>query len=103
MYFTDLTGKDRIFLSNKKLLTEVMFVGKKIKWYRDLSSHPYDGSVQFADYFVDDKNQTYKTGLFSSFNKKLLEATASKPELAQKIEKARTDADVIEILKEYEQ
>ncbi|WP_035587642.1 hypothetical protein [Elizabethkingia anophelis] len=102
--FTDLEGKNRIYVNDGKALKEVMYDGTKIKWYRSISQNLYDSSVQYFDYLVDDKGQIYKMGLFNNIKKKLIEATKSKPELAAEIEITKlTNESMFNILQKYDQ
>lgn len=97
--FTDLEGKVRIFVNDGNSLRELLFDGEKIKLYRGLSQNLYDGANS-SDYYLIDSNQK-KYGLTT---KKILEATKSKPELAQDIKNwDRKIISLNEILKKYEE
>ena len=80
-------------------MKELLFDGEKIKFYRGLSQNLYDGAIS-SDYYLIDLDQK-KYGLST---KKILEATKSKPELAQDIKNwDRKINSLNEILKKYEE
>ena len=102
--FTDLEGKEKTYLNGGKYLKELVYNGKKIKWYRDILQNMYDGSIQYVDYLIDNNGNEYKMGLFNNLKKKLLEATKSKPELATEIENTKlTYENILIILKKYDE
>lgn len=97
--FTDLEGKVRTFVNDGKFLKELLFDGEKIKFYRGLSQNLYDGAISSNYYLIDLDQKKY--GLST---KKILEATKSKPELAQDIKNwDRKINSLNEILKKYEE
>jgi hypothetical protein len=97
--FTDLEGKVRTFVNDGKFLKELLFDGEKIKLYRGLSQNLYDGASSSNYYLIDSDQKKY--GLSG---KKILEATKSKPELAQDIKNwDRKIISLNEILKKYEE
>jgi len=100
--FTDLKGEEKVYIFGGAALQRLMFEGKKISWYKMLSQH-WDGSIQYFDYLVDSNNIRYEMGLFNSKIKKLKAATASKPELIDRIENTTlNDQGILEILTEFE-
>lgn len=104
LQFTDLNGESRIYLNNGKALKELLFDGKKIKWFREIYPNSYNSSVQYSDYLIDHNGKEYKLGLFNSAKKKLLEATKSKPEIASEIENSKLNKEtILHILKKYDE
>jgi len=102
--FTDFYGNNRTYLNGGRTLKELVYDGKKIKWYRNLSTNLYDGSIQYFDYLIDNNGQEYKMGLFNNSKKKLIEATKSKPELASEIENTKmTYSNMLLIIKKYDE
>jgi hypothetical protein len=102
--FTDLKGQDRTYVNNGRALKELMYDGKKIKWYRAIYQHIYDGSIQYLDYLVAEDKQEFRMGLFSNYSKKITEATKSKPELANEIKNMKmTEENILYILQKYDQ
>ncbi|MEK6512765.1 hypothetical protein [Myroides odoratimimus] len=94
---------EKIYVNGGDVLQRLVFDGKKIKWYKFLSQHMMDRSIQYFDYLVDQDNKRYNMGLFNSKRKKLLEATASKPELIDRIENSSlNDAEILGILSDFE-
>ena len=102
--FTDLEGQNRIYLNGGKALKQLVYDGKKIKWYRNISQNLYDGSIQYFDYLIDNEGKEYKMGLFNNSKKKLIEATKSNPELENEIENTKmTYENILLILKKYDE
>lgn len=103
LQFIDLKGVEKTYVNGGDVLQRLVFDGKKIKWYKFLSQHMMDRSIQYFDYLVDQDNKRYNMGLFNSKRKKLLEATASKPELIDRIENSSlNDAEILGILSDFE-
>lgn len=97
--------RERIYKGEGKQLEEVIYLGKKIKWYRAFYQNLYDGSIQYHDYMIGEDGQKYSFGAFSNSKKRLLEITRSKPELAKDIEETKkyTDENILNIIKKYEE
>lgn len=101
--FTDLNNKNVLYVNNGKVLKKVMYNGSKIKWYWDIAQNLYDGSIQYSEYFIDDKGAKHKMGLFKGRKSTLLEITKSKPELASEIESTElTNDNMILLLEKFE-
>ena len=101
--FIDFYGKSKIYVNNGKALMELIFSGKKIKWYYEISSNLYDGSASLSDYLVDENGKEYRLQFLKGYKRILLEVTKSKPELIAEIENTALTVDnVILILKKYE-
>ena len=96
--FIDLDGKPRTYVNDGKLLRELLFNGKKIKYYRGISQNLYDGSIQSNYYLIDSNGKKY-----SLRKKDLIEITKSKPELLSEIENRSDVESIINILKKYEE
>jgi hypothetical protein len=105
MVFKDFDGNTRLFFNRGQghnSLHELAY-GGKIKFWIRYSRHPYDRSVMKTYLFIHENGMEKTTGMFVSLNKILKEITASKPELATKIEASKLKQDdIIEILKEYD-
>lgn len=97
--------KERIYKGEGKQLEEVMYLGKKIKWYRAFYQNIYDGSIQYHDYMIGEDGQKYAFGAFSNSKKRLLEITRNKPELAKDIEETKkfSDENILSIIKKFEE
>ncbi|MGL2964393.1 hypothetical protein ACSVH2_11290 [Flavobacterium sp. RSB2_4_14] len=102
--FVNFYGKNKIYVNNGKALMELIFNGKKIKWYYKISTNAFDGSTILSDYMVDENGKEYSLWLFlKGYKRVLLEVTKSKPELITEIENTVLTFDnVILILKKYE-
>jgi len=101
--FVDLNGKNKIYVNNGKALMRVIFNGKKIKLYYEISSNLYDGSISLSEYMIDENGKEYRRQFLSGYKRVLLEVTKSKPELIAEIENTPlTFANVILILEKYE-
>lgn len=104
--FTDFDGTKRVFVSsryteikNARGLWEILYSGK-ITWYREYYPIVVNGGQQLAtrDFYV-------KNGVAPVFagrpKKRLQELTADQPSLLPKIKSIKKDADILEILKIY--
>ncbi len=106
--FTDFDGKKRLFVSsrytdikNARGLWEILYAGK-ITWYREYYPVGYmngGGRTTGSRDFFAKEGQEPVSG--TRRKKRLLQLTADKPGLTAQIKALKTDADVLEILKAY--
>lgn len=106
--FIDFDGKKRVFVSsrytdikNARGLWEILSAGK-ITWYREYFPVVISGSrvCKTRDFFV----KTGEEPVFANRpKKKLLALTNDRPDLTSRIKSLKKDADVMEILKIYNQ
>ncbi len=106
LVFKDLQGNVRELVSEKYtgkiirpgVLYEKMYVGK-ISWYRDyfLSTGTY--TTQPIDYFVTERSVSPGVNL----KRELKFRTTDMPELKRKINRIKTDNDILSILIQYDQ
>lgn len=106
LIFDDASGNKLTFVNKNGFLDQLLFDGKKIKWFRSFTQNLYDGSLSSSDYMIKENGEVVKLGgLGSRRKKKLKEITQSKPELAEKIDKLETYnlLDMKELLLKYEE
>jgi len=103
--FFDIFGIERIYLNNGVYFKQLLFNGSKIKWLRTMTYELFDGP-KFKEYLIDNEGKITNLELFY-IKKRLKEATVSKPEIVQEINKISIwkygDKDVLNILKKYEE
>ena len=101
--FTDFFGKNKIYVNNGKALMELIYNGKKIKWYYEITTNLYDGAAQLSEYLIDENGKEYRRQFINGYKKVLLEVTKSKPEMISEIENTTLTRDnVILLLQKYE-
>jgi hypothetical protein len=107
--FIDLKGKERIFERpiEKYGLFELIYEGKKIKWYRDYNENMYDHSQGSYEIIVKSPNEYVFLDFLTNNRKKLKEIMYDRPDLFQLIEQINynrlKDEQLIEVLKKYDE
>ena len=107
--FTDLKGKVRIFERpiEKFALYELIYNGKKIKFYRDYTENMYDHSQGSYEIIVKNQNEYVFLDFLTNNRKKLKEIMSDRSDLFPLIDKINynklKDEDLIEILKKYDE
>ena len=107
--FIDLKGKERIFERpiEKYGLFELIYEGKKIKWYRDYNENMYDHSQGSYEIIVKSPNEYVFLDVLTNNRKKLKEIMYDRPDLFQLIEQINynrlKDEQLIEVLKKYDE
>ena len=107
--FIDLKGKERIFERpiEKYGLFELIYEGKKIKWYRGYNENMYDHSQGSYEIIVKSPNEYVFLDVLTNNRKKLKEIMYDRPDLFQLIEQINynrlKDEQLIEVLKKYDE
>jgi hypothetical protein len=101
--FMDLNGTNKTYVNNGKLLMELIYNGKRIKWYYEIRSNAYDGSISLSEYLIDENGKEYRLQFIRGFKRVLLEVIKSKPELVAEIKNTKITKDImIAYLERYE-
>ena len=107
--FIDLKGKERIFERpiEKYGLFELIYEGKKIKWYRDYNENMYDHSQGSYEIIVKSPNEYVFLDVLTNNRKKLKEIMSDREDLFPLIEEINynrlKDEQLIELLKKYDE
>ena len=97
-------GKDILFVEDNDSLKQVLFEGKKIKWYKTFTNNLYDGSVMDSDYIENEKNEKVRIGIYKKSKDKLKEITNNNPAINEILDNSKIDEEVIlKVLKLYEE
>ncbi|TAG31368.1 MAG: hypothetical protein EAZ35_04065 [Sphingobacteriia bacterium] len=102
--FVDYKGEKRIYISNEKNeLAELMHSGK-IRWTREYSTHPYDGSTIIFEVWTNEFGVMEDTYMFRNAKKALKRMVSAKPELIDLIDNTKFNKETIKnVLIKYDE
>jgi hypothetical protein len=101
IYFNE---KKITFRDDGKGLNQILFDGKKLKWYRITNLNLYDGSVMNTEYIENKNNDVVKIGVYKKSKNELKLITENKQEISTLIDENKiTEEFILEILQKYDE